>query len=136
MNRGLWIVQGLLALVFLATGIMKLMLSDADLTADIPVPALFVRFIAVCEVLGSVGLILPSLLRIQPGLTPLAAAGLTIIMIGATVITAATMGMVIAVMPLVICLLAAFVAYGRWKLAPIQASADRSEYELTGSGRS
>ena len=43
-------------------------------------------FIGVAEVLGAIGLILPGVLRIRPGLTPLAAAGLVIIMIGATVI--------------------------------------------------
>ena len=50
-------------------------------------PGLFLRFIGLCEVLGALGLILPRLLGIRPGLTPLAATGLVIIMVGATVVT-------------------------------------------------
>ena len=84
MNLALWIVQGLLALIFLFTGGMKLALPLEELTAQLPLPGWFVRFLGVAEVLGAIGLILPGLLRIRPGLTPLAAAGLVIIMIGAT----------------------------------------------------
>jgi hypothetical protein len=61
-------------------------------------------------------------LRIRPGLTPLAAAGLVVIMIGATVLTLATAGFATALMPLVVGLLAAFVACGRWRLAPFSGS--------------
>jgi uncharacterized membrane protein YfcA len=53
---------------------------------------------------------------VRPGLTPLAAAGLVIIMIGATVITLAGGDVASALIPLVVGLLAAFVAYGRWRL--------------------
>jgi len=63
--------------------------------------------------LGAIGLILPGLLRIRPGLTPLAAAGPLIIMIGATVLTLASGGVAPALIPLGVGLLAAFVAYGR-----------------------
>ena len=84
-----------------------------------PLPDLFTRFLGVVEVLGALGLILPGLLRIRPGLTPLAAAGLVILMIGATVLTA-KVSVAGAVMPLVVGLLAAFVAYGRWRLAPLR----------------
>jgi uncharacterized membrane protein YphA (DoxX/SURF4 family) len=85
-----------------------------------------VRFIGVAEVLGAIGLILPGLLHIRPGLTPLAAAGLVIIMIGATVITTATMEASMALIPLIVGLLAALVAYGRWQLAPLRGSSRRS----------
>ena len=71
------------------------------------------------EVLGAIGLILPGLLRVRPGLTPLAAAGLVIIMAGATVVTLTSVGVAMAPIPLVTGLLAAFVAYGRWQLAPL-----------------
>ena len=74
----------------------------------------FIHFIGVCEVLGGLGMVLPGMLRIKPGLTPLAAAGLVIIMIGATVLTI-PQGVAMAVFPLVIGVLAAFVAYGRWR---------------------
>jgi ABC-type glucose/galactose transport system permease subunit len=117
-NLALWIIQALLACLFLFAGGVKLVMPIEELTKQVPLPGLFIRFIAVAEVLGAVGLILPALLRIQPGLTPLAAAGLVVIMIGATAITLAGGSVVMALPPLVTGLLAAFVAYGRWRLAP------------------
>ena len=122
MTYALWIVQGLLALLFLFAGGMKLVLPLEKLTGSVPLPGLFMRFIGVTEVLGAFGLILPGLLRIRPGLTPLAAAGLVIIMIGATVVTLAGGMVAVALMNLVVALLAAFVAYGRWRLAPQRGS--------------
>jgi hypothetical protein len=122
MNYVLWIVQGLLALLFLWAGGIKLVLPPEKLVGPIQLPILFLRFIGVCETLGAIGLILPGMLRIRPGLTPLAAAGLVIIMIGATALTLATGTVAMAVLPLVVGLLSAFVAYGRWKLAPIRRS--------------
>ena len=121
MIYALWIVQGLLALLFLFTGGMKLVLPLDVLMSmgspnQIQLPGWFVRFIGVAEVLGAIGLILPGLLRIRPGLTPLAAAGLVIIMIGATVLTLAGGDVAPALIPLVVGLLSAFVAYGRWRL--------------------
>jgi hypothetical protein len=79
-------------------------------------PGLLVRFIGVVEVLGGLGVILPWLTGIRPGLTPLAAAGLVIIMIGATVVTVMIVNIAMALIPLMVGLLAAFVAYGRWRL--------------------
>jgi len=109
---------------------MKLMMSDADLTEAFPLPALFVRFIGVTEVLGAFGLILPGLLGIRTELTAWAAAGLTVIMVGATVLTVMTMGMVMALIPLVVGLLSAFVAYGRWNLVPFGAPVRERERDL------
>jgi hypothetical protein len=114
----LWTVQGLLALLFLFAGGMKLVLPLDALKGPVPLPGLFLRFIGVAEVLGAIGLVLPGLLRIRPGLTPLAAAGLVIIMIGATAITLAGGEVAPALIPVVVGLLSAFVAYGRWRLAP------------------
>jgi hypothetical protein len=123
-NVALWIVQGLLALEFLMAGGMKLVMPLEELTKGAPfqLPFPFLRFIGVCEVLGAIGLILPGLLHIRTGLTPLAAAGLVIIMIGATSLTVAYMGVGPALVPLVTGVLAAFVAYGRWRLAPLGSS--------------
>ncbi len=109
----LWSLQVLLALIFLFTGSMKLILPIETLTAQVPLPGLFVRFIGVAEIAGALGLILPGLLRIQRGLTPLAACGLVIIMIGAVVVTLAIGGGATALVPLVVGLLAVAVAYGR-----------------------
>lgn len=126
MNFALWIVQTLLALLFLFTGGMKLVMPIEAMTAQIVMPGLFLRFIGVVEVLGAIGLILPALLGIRPGLTPLAAAGLVIIMIGATVVTLASMPPSWAILPVVTGLLAGFVAYGRWRLASQQGASNRS----------
>jgi uncharacterized membrane protein YphA (DoxX/SURF4 family) len=120
MNYALWIVQVVLAALFLFAGGMKLVLPLEKLVGPVAMPGLFLRFIGVCEVLGAIGLILPGLLRIRPGLTPLAATGLVIIMIGATAITLSTGDVKMVLIPLVIGLLAAFVAYGRWRLAPLR----------------
>jgi DoxX-like protein len=117
-NMALWIVQGLLAALFLFGGVMKLVLPLEQLQGPVPLPGLFLRFIGVVETLGALGLILPGLLRIRPGLTPLAAAGLVIIMIGATVFGLKAGDSAMALIPLVVGLFAAFVAYGRWRLAP------------------
>ena len=118
MNVALWIVQGLLAALFLVAGGAKLVLPLDQMAGPVAVPGWFLRFLGVAEVLGAFGLILPGLLRIRPGLTPLAAAGLVIIMMGATVITSVGGMVAVALMDLVVGLLAAFVAYGRWRLAP------------------
>jgi hypothetical protein len=117
MNVALWIIQALLALLFLFAGGAKLVMSVEEMTKQIALPGLFLRFIAVCEILGALGLVLPWLLRIRPGLTSLAAAGLLIIMIGATALTLMTGDVVTALLPLVVGLLCAFVAYGRWRSA-------------------
>jgi len=119
MTYVLWIVQAVLAALFLFAGGMKLVLPLDKLSGPIQLPGFFVRFIGVAEALGAIGLILPSLLRIRPGLTPLAACGLVIIMIGATALTFAAGAVGPAIFSLVIGLLAAFVAYGRWRLAPV-----------------
>ena len=119
MSVALWIVQGLLALLFLFAGGTKLVLPLDQLTGSVPLPGLFLRFIGVAEVLGAAGLVLPGLLRVRPGLTPLAAAGLVIIMIGATVVTLAGGDVATALIPAVLGLLAAFVAYGRWRAEPV-----------------
>ena len=124
LNKLLWTVQGLLAFLFLFAGGAKYVMSPEAMQPPGPIqlPLLFLRFIGACEVLGALGLILPGLLRIRPGLTPLAAAGLVIIMIGATVVTAMSGPLAPALFPLIVGLLAGLVAYGRWRLAPISAS--------------
>jgi hypothetical protein len=94
---------------------MKLVLPAEALVGPVALPVLFIRFIGVCEVFGAFGLILPGLLHIRSELTPLAAAGLVIIMIGATVIGIVGGIAAAAVMSGLAGLLAAFVAYGRWQ---------------------
>jgi uncharacterized membrane protein YphA (DoxX/SURF4 family) len=131
MTYALWIVQVLLAALFLFAGGMKLVMPIEEMTKQMPMPGAFLRFIGVAELLGGLGLILPGLLRIRPGLTPLAAAGLVVIMVGATVLTLKTWGVVMALMPLAAGLLAAFVAWGRWRVAPHRGSAHPPGFQPT-----
>ena len=123
LNVVLWIIQGLLALLFLFAGGVKLILPIAAMTKQIALPGWFLRFIGVAEVLGGIGLILPGITRIRTGLTSLAASGLVIIMIGATWITVAEGSILSALFPLAVGLLAAFVSYARSRLAPLRESA-------------
>ena len=125
MTYVLWIIQILLGLLFLFAGGSKLIMPIEQMaelarqSGQTPLPGFLLRFIGVAELLGGLGLILPSLLRIRPSLTALAAAGLVIIMIGATVITLSSGTIAPALFPLIVGLLLVFVAYGRWRLAPI-----------------
>ena len=118
MNIALWIIQTLLALLFLFAGGMKLILPIEEMTQQMAMPGPFLRFIGVCEVLGGLGLVLPWLVGVRPGLTPLAAVGLLIIMIGATATTIIIGQVVTSILPLVVGILCLFVAYGRWRLVP------------------
>jgi uncharacterized membrane protein YphA (DoxX/SURF4 family) len=134
MNTALWIIQALLALLFLFAGGMKLVMPIEELIKQMPLalPGWFIQSIGVVEILGGIGLILPWLTGIRPGLTPLAAAGLVILMIGATVYGVAAGDPVSALMPVVVGILAAFVAYGRWKLTPHPRSSQRSVLQPSG----
>jgi len=86
MNTVVWIVQILLAGVYLYSGTCKCLLSQQTLvafgqTGAEAVSMATTRFIGVIEILGAVGLILPMLLNVAPKLTPLAAAGFSIVMV-------------------------------------------------------
>ena len=124
MNIALWVVQALLAALFLFGGVMKLVMPIDQLEAQAGMSGNFLRFIGVAETAGGLGLILPGLLRIKPGLTPLAAAGLVIIMVGATIVTLPA-GVLPALLPFVVGILAAFVAWGRWRVAPLPSRGER-----------
>ena len=127
MNRALWIVQGLLALLFLSAGASKLATPLDELSAQyFALPGPFLRFLGIAEILGSLGLILPGLLRIRPALTPLAATGLLAIMIGAVATSVANAEPTAAPLPLAIGSLAAFVAHGRRRPIPFRKSPRRS----------
>jgi hypothetical protein len=112
-NVALWIIQGLLAALFLFAGGMKLAIPSAQLAAVAHMPAPFLKFIGACEVLGALGLVLPGLFRIRPWLTPLAAIGLLVIMAGAVTVTVATQGASAAMFPLATGMLTGLVAVGR-----------------------
>jgi len=118
-NVTLWVLQGLLAALFLFAGVMKLVLPIEAMAGPVALPGLLLRFIGVCEALGAIGLVLPGLFRIHRELTPLAALGLTIIMTGATVITIMGGAVAPAVVPFIVGVLAASVAYGRARSAQL-----------------
>jgi hypothetical protein len=118
-NRALWVFQWLLALLFLFSGGVKLIIPAAQLMQQAPMLSVgFLRFVGVCEVLGALGLVLPWLLRIQPRLTPLAAACLVIIMIGAVTVTLMTTSAAMAILPAVVGLLLIWIAFGRFRPTP------------------
>ena len=111
----LWTLQVILALMFLLVGGMKLILPIQALLAQmpLPLPELFIRFIGTAEVAGALGLILPGLLRIRPALTPLAALGLVLDMIGATAYNLISGQIGAAVTTVVLGLIFLAIAYGR-----------------------
>jgi uncharacterized membrane protein YphA (DoxX/SURF4 family) len=118
MNVALWAVQALLAVAFLAAGFMKASQPIARLATSMAwvkaVPSALVRFIGVAEVLGAIGLVLPLLTGILPWLTPLAAVGLMIVMLGAVAFHGSRHEYPAIGFNVVLFVLAAFVAYGRF----------------------
>src|SRR5690348_12498656 len=108
----LWIAQGVLAALFLFAGGMKLAMPAAALAAQSHLPGAFMKFIGLAEALGALGLVLPGIFHIRERLTPLAAAGLVIIMAGAVVITIAQCKDTAAIVPALDGVLAAYVARG------------------------
>ena len=118
----LWTLQALLAALFLTAGTIKLAAPIDTLTDLVPLPGLLIRFVGVAEVLGGLGLILPSLLRIQPRLVVIAAVELAHIMVGAALVTIVIADPLSALMPVAVGGVALFIAYGRSRLAPQSAA--------------
>jgi hypothetical protein len=119
MNIYLWIAQGILALMFLGSGIAKSAMSREKMlatgqTGAASQPIGLVRFIACCEILGAAGLILPPVLGIGRFLTPLAAMGLAVIMIGAARIHARLREPRAVAVNIALLAACVFVVYGRW----------------------
>jgi hypothetical protein len=120
LSASLWTLQALLALIFVMTGAMKLLMPPDMLAAQSPLPVIVLRFVGLCELAGALGLILPGLLRIRPILTSLAAAGLVVLMICATVLTPILIAPdpVMMLLPAMVGALAGFVGYARLRIAP------------------
>ncbi len=125
LNITLWIVQVLLAAMFLIAGIMKSSMPMEQLyvsmawTKDVPMG--LVRFIGISELLGAIGLLLPSILRIKPVLTPVAASALIVVLVLAIFFHISRGEANIIGMHIVLILVALFVAWGRFKKVPIRA---------------
>lgn len=116
MKIGVWIVSGLLAVAFLFAGLFKLFASTADLEASAQgVPVILLRIAGTAEVLGAIGLILPAATRVLPFLTPLAAAGLTLVMIGATITNLIIGEYALMLQTILMGALAAWVAWARFR---------------------
>ena len=120
MNIALWILQVVLALAFLAHGLMLLAPPpDVAVLMNAFLPRWFQLFLGVAEVLADAGLTLPGLTRIQPGLVPAAAAGVMIVKVSATLLHLSRGELGSAATTFVLLLIATFVGYGRWRLLPI-----------------
>jgi uncharacterized membrane protein len=124
MNIALWVVAGLLAVAFLAAGLMKVTTPKAKLVERLPWAADYsdgqVKGIGIVEVLGAVGLILPGITGIAPVLVPLAATGLAIVMVLAAIMHLRRGDGFAAVVPnIVLFALAVFVAWGRFGPYPL-----------------
>ena len=118
----LWTIQALLAVIFVLSGGMKLLTPSELLQAQSTLPITLLRFIGSCEVAGALGMILPGPLRIRPGLTPLAAGCLVVLMVCATILTPILIAPdpLMMALPAAVGVLAAFVGYGRLRLAPLR----------------
>ncbi|MBL7681787.1 MAG: DoxX family protein [Flavipsychrobacter sp.] len=125
LHIALWILQIGLGAIFVMAGIMKSSQPIAELSKTLPwtaqIPEGLVRFIGVCELLGGIGLVLPSIVRIKPKLSPIAAVGLATVMILAIVYHVSQDEVNIVGLNLALGLAAGFVAWGRFKKAPIQS---------------
>ena len=120
-NRLLWIAQSLVAVLFLFAGSMKFIIPVEKMQqGPIVLPIAFLHFIGVCECLGALGLLLPSILRIRTSLTPLAAAGLTAIMVGATTISVLAISAAAGILPAIVGVVTASIAYGRTRVVPLE----------------
>jgi hypothetical protein len=115
----LWVLQVLLALAFLAHGLLFLFPPAEMLELMKPIPTAFRLFLGVAEVLAAVGLTLPGITRIQPWLIPCAAAGVMIVMISATVFHIARGEISSAITTAILLMVATGIAYLRWKVMPI-----------------
>ena len=124
MNLVLWVVQVVLALAFLAHGLMFLF-PPANLVEvmNATISPAFRLFLGVAEVLAAVGLTVPGITRRSPWLISWAAAGLIIVMIGATVLHVRRGEVSSAITTTILLAMATFVAYMRWKVMPILSRA-------------
>ncbi len=121
----LWVAQVLLAALFLMAGANKLFQSIEELSKMLPwaaeMPEAMVRFIGTSEILGALGLLLPSALRIMPRLTPVAAGGLALVMVLATAFHVSRGEASVIPMNIAFMAIALFIVWGRSKKAPIYA---------------
>src|SRR6478735_9781933 len=123
LSISLWVVQALLGVLFVATGVWKLLTPIAQLSTMIPwagqVSPGFLAAIAIIDLLGGVGVVLPALSRIKPGLTTLAALGCALLQVCAAVFHLSRGEGANTPFNFVLIGLSLFVAWGRHYKAPI-----------------
>ena len=123
LNIGLWIAQGLLAVMFIMAGVMKVTQPIEELAVSLPwvtsSPVSLIRFIGISELLGGLGLLIPGIFRFKPFLTIWAALGLAIIMVLAAIFHASKGEYSAIITNILIMGIALFIAWGRSKKAPI-----------------
>lgn len=122
-NIVLWVLQVLLGMFFLYVGVNHFILPPglpAMMSWMYELSTGMHYFSGIVEILGGLGLILPGLTKRQTRLTPLAAAGLVLVMIGAAVFHITRGESPNIVQNIILAVLLGFVAYGRWKLRPLQ----------------
>jgi uncharacterized membrane protein YphA (DoxX/SURF4 family) len=123
-NIGLWVAQGLLAVLYVGAGFTKLTtpiatLATMNMTWAPDLPELFVRFVGFMEILGGIGLLLPALTRILPLLSPLAGVGVSIVQVGAIVLHASRGEFAMLPFNAVLLALSLFIVWGRTRKAPV-----------------
>jgi len=123
LHIALSVAQIILGGMFIMAGMMKSTQPIIDLSKSVPwtasVPVALVRFIGISELLGGIGLLLPSLLRIKPILTPVAAIGILLIMVFTMIYHIVNGETNVIGINIALGLVAAFIAWGRLKKAPI-----------------
>jgi hypothetical protein len=127
MGITLWVLQILLALAFFAHGLLLLM-PPPEIAAQMlaSLPRWFWVFLGAAEILAAIGLTLPGLTRILPGLVPASAAGIVVVMVSATIWHIVRGEVSSAAITLVLLAMATFTAYARWRIAPIPPRQSRT----------
>ena len=122
MKIALWIVQVLLAVAFLAHGVMMIVPpAEVAVQMNAMLPRWFQLFLGVAEIAAAIGITVPGIMRTQPRLVPMAALGIMVVMVSATVLHTARAEYGSAATTAVLLLLSTFVAWQRWRVNPIAA---------------
>lgn len=124
LNISLWVVQSLLSIMFIMAGTMNTVQPIEKLAPMMPwvthVSPLLVRFVGISQLLGGIGLLLPSILRIKPQLTAWAAIGIVALLTCAVIFHISIGEINMIGVPIAFGLISAFIAWGRMKKAVIE----------------
>ena len=124
LNVSLWVAQSILAAMFLMAGVMKFATSIEEqrkMEWAKHVSEGLIHFVGVVEILGAIGLLLPSILKIKPWLTPWAATGVALVMVLAMGLNVSVGDTKPIMTIMILTAIALFVAWGRFKKSPVKA---------------